>query len=35
LLGLPPSPLSPNVVTAMEALLKEVEHPGIIKLAIQ
>jgi len=32
-LGLPPSPLSPNVLTTMEAHLKEIEHPDILKLA--
>ena len=31
-IGLPPSPLSPNVITTMEAHLKEIEHPDILKL---
>ncbi len=34
-LGLPPSPLSPNVITTMEAHLREIEHPDILKLAVQ
>jgi hydroxyacylglutathione hydrolase len=34
-IGLPPSPLSPNVITTMEAHLKEVEHPDVLKLAIR
>jgi hypothetical protein len=32
--GLPPSPLSPNVITTMKAHLKEIEHPDILKLAV-
>jgi hypothetical protein len=34
-LGLPASPLSPNVITTMEAHLKEIEHPDIMKLVVQ
>ena len=33
-LGLPTSPLSPNVITTMEAHLKEIEHPDILMLAV-
>lgn len=34
-LGLPTSPLSPNVITTMKAHLKEIEHPDILTLALQ
>ena len=33
-IGLPPSPLSPNVITTMEAHLKEIAQPDILKLAV-
>ena len=33
-IGLPPSPLSPNVITTMEAHLKEIAQPDILKPAV-